>query len=155
MNKLAERFGDKVAICGFFCNQFGHQTNDGNAEVLNTLKYVRPGDGFEPAPSITLFEKTNVNGKDASPLFKWLKSSIPIPCDVGDSKGNGVDDRDVLITARESYDGTTVALWSPVCRSDIAWNYEKFLIGPDGQPSKRYGRFHAYEPIGDDIAALL
>ena len=30
--------------------------------------------------------------------------------------------------------------WSPVKRSDIAWNFEKFLIGPDGAPVKRYSR---------------
>ena len=79
MNALAEKYGDKVAILGFPCNQFGHQTNEGNDEFLNTLKYVRPGNNFEPAPSITLFEKTDVNGENAHPLFKWLKTEMMIP----------------------------------------------------------------------------
>lgn len=73
MNALAEKYGDKVAILGFPCNQFGHQTNEGNEEFLNTLKHVRPGGGFEPASTITIMEKTDVNGADAAPLFKWLK----------------------------------------------------------------------------------
>ena len=51
MNALAEKYGDKVAILGFPCNQFGHQTNEGNDEFMNTLKFVRPGNGFEPAPA--------------------------------------------------------------------------------------------------------
>ena len=47
MNALAEKYGDKVAILGYPCNQFGHQTNEDNAEFLNTLKYVRPGGNFD------------------------------------------------------------------------------------------------------------
>eukprot|EP00967_Tisochrysis_lutea_P075673 scaffold102030_cov32-Tisochrysis_lutea.AAC.2 len=74
MNVLAEKYGDKLAILGFPCNQFGHQTNENNEEFMNTLKHVRPGNGFEPAPTVTIFEKCNVNGLDAAPVFKWLKS---------------------------------------------------------------------------------
>lgn len=70
MNSLAEKYGDKVAILGFPCNQFGHQTNEDNTEFLNTLKHVRPGGGFEPAPSVTIFEKGDVNGLNAQPMFK-------------------------------------------------------------------------------------
>lgn len=43
MNTLADKFGDRLAILGFPTNQFGHQTNESDAEFLNTLKYVRPG----------------------------------------------------------------------------------------------------------------
>ena len=42
-------------------------------------RHVRPGGGFEPASAITVFEKGDVNGENASPLFKWLKSEIMIP----------------------------------------------------------------------------
>ncbi|KAG8449506.1 hypothetical protein GDO86_016231 [Hymenochirus boettgeri] len=38
-----------------------------NEEILNSLKYVRPGNGFEP--SFTLFQKCDVNGKDTHPKF--------------------------------------------------------------------------------------
>ena len=67
MNALADKYGDKVEILGFPCNQFGHQTNENNDEFLNTLKHVRPGGGFEP--KATIFEKTDVNGADAAPLL--------------------------------------------------------------------------------------
>ena len=53
MNALAEKFGDKLAIIGFPSNQFGHQTNEKDCEILNTLKYVRPGDGYEPKFQLT------------------------------------------------------------------------------------------------------
>ncbi|WAR12444.1 GPX-like protein [Mya arenaria] len=32
----------------------------------------------------------------------------------------------------------TPALYSPVLMTDIRWNYEKFLVGPDGRPLFRY-----------------
>jgi len=156
MNGLAEKYGDKVAILGFPCNQFGHQTNEGNDEFLNTLKHVRPGNGFEPNAAITLFEKCDVNGADALPLFKYLKSEIMIPAgDKGDTKGNGCDDIDALILPRGGFGGTTVSLWTPVCRSDIAWNFETFLVGPDGEVIKRYSRYFPTAEIAADLDALL
>lgn len=156
MNALAEKYGDKLTILGFPCNQFGHQTNEGNDEFLNTLKYVRPGNDFEVNSAITLFEKCDVNGADALPLWKYLKSSIMIPNDeAGDTKGNGADDIDVLVLPRGGFGGTTVTLWTPVCRSDVAWNFEKFLVGPDGEPVKRYSRFYPTADIASDIDTLL
>jgi glutathione peroxidase len=156
MNALADKYGDKVAVLGFFCNQFGHQTNENNDEILNTLKFVRPGDGFEPAAGVTLFEKTDVNGADAAPVFKWLKSEMLIPSDeMVDTKGNGLADPDALVLPRGGFGGTTVVLWTPVGRSDIAWNFEKFLVGPDGSFVKRYSRYFDTNEIAADIDALL
>jgi len=156
MNSLAEKYGDKVGILGFPCNQFGHQTNEGNDEFLNTLKYVRPGDGFEPAPTITLFEKCDVNGADAAPVFKWLKSEIMFPSDESaDTKENGYGDDDILVLPRGGFGGTTVTLWTPVARSDIAWNFEKFLVDKEGKVVKRYSRFYDTNAIAADIDALL
>merc|ERR1719326_2851459 len=127
MNALAEKYGDKVAILGFPCNQFGHQTNEGD-----------------------------VNGADALPLFKWLKSEIMIPAgDLSDTKGNGCADIDALILPRGGFGGTTVSLWTPVCRSDIAWNFEKFLVGPDGAVVQRFSRYYDTNAIASDIDALL
>lgn len=156
MNELASKYGDKVAILGFPCNQFGHQTNEGNDEFLNTLKHVRPGNGFEPAPTIDIFEKCDVNGADALPLFKWLKTSQIVPSDeFVDTKGNGCADPDALVLPRGGFGGSTVVLWTPVARSDIAWNFEKFLIGPDGAFVNRYSRYYPTADIAKDIDELL
>ncbi len=109
-----------MAVLGFPCNQFGHQANEGDSEFLNALKYVRPGNGF--TPSFHVFGKVQVNGANSHPLFRWMRTQIPIPMDPqGDSKGNGVDDWNALILPRSGFDSTTVSLWSPVTRSDIAW----------------------------------
>jgi glutathione peroxidase len=161
MNALAEKFGDKLNILAFPCNQFGHQTNEGNDEFLNTLKHVRPGGGFEPASTVTVFEKGDVNGAEAQPIFKWMKSEIMIPtggndesCLV-DTMSNGCADADALVLPRGGFGGTTVTLWTPVARSDIAWNFEKFLLDKDGKMVQRYHRYFLVGDIADDIDKLL
>jgi glutathione peroxidase len=156
MNALAEKYGDKLGLIGFPCNQFGHQTNEGNDEFLNTLQYVRPGDGFKPAPTITITEKGFVNGDTADPLWKWMKSEALIPCDdYVDTKENGVANPDALVLPRGMFGGSTVVLWTPVARSDIAWNFEKFLLDGEGKVVKRYSRYYDTNEISKDIDELL
>lgn len=161
MNQLADKYGDRIEILGFPCNQFGDQTNVNNEEFLNFLKYVRPGKGFEVHSSITLFEKTVVNGASAAPVFKWMKEELRIPTGgMEDTQGNGCADNDVLILPHESTMNVqgkeaSVAMWTPVCRSDIAWNFEKFLIDGEGKPVKRYSRFFSTSDIEHDLEALL
>ncbi|XP_069329737.1 glutathione peroxidase 1 isoform X2 [Eulemur rufifrons] len=111
--------------------------NAKNEEILNSLKYVRPGGGFEP--NFTLFEKCEVNGAHAHPLFAFLREALPAPSD--DATALMADPKFII--------------WSPVCRNDIAWNFEKFLVGPDGVPVRRYSRRFPTIDIEPDIEALL
>ena len=37
MNDLVAKFGEKIAVLGFPSNQFGHQSNEGDAEFVSTL----------------------------------------------------------------------------------------------------------------------
>uniref|UniRef100_A0A670YQY2 Glutathione peroxidase n=2 Tax=Pseudonaja textilis TaxID=8673 RepID=A0A670YQY2_PSETE len=137
-HELQRRFGSQgLVILAFPSNQFGHQENATNEEILNSLKYVRPGNGYEP--NFPVFEKCEVNGENAHPLFKFLKESLPVPH----------DDPVSLMTDPKCI------IWSPVCRSDIAWNFEKFLIGRDGVPFKRYSRRFETIKMQDDIEKLL
>eukprot|EP00091_Calanus_sinicus_P013848 TRINITY_DN30779_c0_g1_i1.p1 TRINITY_DN30779_c0_g1~~TRINITY_DN30779_c0_g1_i1.p1 ORF type:complete len:111 (+),score=42.89 TRINITY_DN30779_c0_g1_i1:58-390(+) len=106
-------------------------------EILNALQNVRPGHGFVPKAEI--FNKVEVNGENEDPLFTFLKKSLPAPSDPqGASLGN-----------------PKFIIWSPVKRTDIAWNFEKFLIGPDGTPFKRYSRYFLTSDIEEDIKLLL
>ncbi|XP_021564003.1 glutathione peroxidase 1 isoform X2 [Carlito syrichta] len=111
--------------------------NAKNEEILDSLKYVRPGCGFEP--NFTLFEKCEVNGAGAHPLFTFLREALPTPS----------DDATALMTDPK------LITWSPVCRNDVAWNFEKFLVGPDGVPVRRYSRRFPTIDIEPDIEALL
>lgn len=153
MNCLKEQFPD-LEILAFPCNQFGHQCNeDSTEEIRNALKYVRPGKGFDFQGK--LLQKVYVNGSKAIPLFKFLKKAFPRPMDCGkDSKGNGCDDSNVLVLPRNGFNGTTVVPWSPVCRDDIAWNFEKFLIDQNGNVVQRFSRYFPTKEIGTYISHL-
>merc|ERR1712215_388590 len=125
-NELCEKFPEKFAVLAFPTNQFGHQENSTGQEILNALKYVRPGNGFEFKGE--MFDKVEANGENEHPLFTFLKKELPAPSDDSES-----------------------LIWNPVKRTDIAWNFEKFLIGPDGTPIKRYSRNFLTKDIADDI----
>uniref|UniRef100_A0A2K6RIP2 Glutathione peroxidase n=1 Tax=Rhinopithecus roxellana TaxID=61622 RepID=A0A2K6RIP2_RHIRO len=138
MNELQWRLGPRgLVVLGFPCNQFGHQENTKNEEILNSLKYVRPGGGFKP--NFMLFEKWEVNGVGVHPLFAFLREALPAPS----------DDATALMTDPK------FITWSLVCRNDVAWNFEKFLVGPDGVPVRRYSRRFQTIDIEPDIEALL
>nr|XP_027227928.1 glutathione peroxidase 2-like [Penaeus vannamei]AAY41441.1 glutathione peroxidase [Penaeus vannamei] len=137
MNQLKEEFGDKLEVLAFPCNQFGHQENTTEGELLSSLRHVRPGNNFEP--KMVMFGKVDVNGSTADPVFKYLKERLPLPAD--DSVSFMSDPKCII--------------WTPVCRSDIAWNFEKFLIGKDGQPFKRFSKKYETILLKDEIANLL
>ncbi|KAK2890942.1 hypothetical protein Q8A67_013585 [Cirrhinus molitorella] len=118
LNALLEELRDVgFTILGFPCNQFGMQEPGKNNEILSALKYVRPGNGY--VPNFQLFEKVDVNGVNEYALFKYLKNACP---PVGDSFGNP----------------TNRLFWEPLKVNDIKWNFEKFLVGPDGRPVMRW-----------------
>ena len=74
MNELQRHLGPRgLVVLGFPCNQFGHQENAKNEEILKSLKYVQPGGGFEP--SFMLLEKCEVNGAGAHPLSAFLREA--------------------------------------------------------------------------------
>lgn len=67
LESLYEKYKDQgFVVLDFPCNQFGHQAPGTEAEIHEfcTLKYNT---------TFPLFKKVNVNGAEASPLFKWLK----------------------------------------------------------------------------------
>ena len=142
MNALASKFGDGFSILAFPCNQFGHQTNEKEFEILNTLKYVRPGDGYEP--NFTMMGKLDVNGENAHPLFQYLRTALPTTYD----DLNGLGDDFIISLASK-------VLWAPLSRTDIGWNFEKFLINQNGVPVRRYSPKFPTEDVAADIDTLL
>lgn len=54
MNSLVEKFGASgFAVLGVSCNQFGHQQQNSDGEILAMLRHIRPGKGFEPSFLVT------------------------------------------------------------------------------------------------------
>src|SRR6056300_127794 len=58
-----------LVILGFPCNQFGKQER-GNSEEIQEFCEANYGVSFP------MFEKIEVNGKNAHPLYKFLKSKL-------------------------------------------------------------------------------
>jgi len=106
-------------ITAFPCNQFDLQEPGNNSEILSGIKYVRPGKGFEPAPHLHVYGKLEVNGRNAHPMYKFLKNACP-------------PTGEVIGELKYYY-------WDQVRTSDIVWNFEKFIVDRQGRP--RY-RFH-------------
>ena len=71
LQKLHEKYADQgLAVLGFPSNQFGQQ-EPGDADEIAEFCEMNYGVGFP------MFEKVEVNGVDAHPLFKHLKSAAP------------------------------------------------------------------------------
>ncbi|HEX2591371.1 MAG TPA: glutathione peroxidase [Rhizomicrobium sp.] len=71
LEKLYEENKDKgLVILGFPCNQFGSQ-EPGGAEEIGAFCMKNYGVSFP------MFEKIDVNGADAHPLYNWLKDEAP------------------------------------------------------------------------------
>ena len=71
LETLHKTYGPQgLTVIGFPCNQFGAQDAGTNAEIG---AFCQRNYGV----SFVMMEKINVNGDDAHPLFKWLKSEAP------------------------------------------------------------------------------
>ncbi len=71
LEKMYQELKDMgLVVLGFPCNQFGHQ-EPGSAVEIGAFCEKNFGVTFP------LFEKINVNGSDAHPLYQFLKAQAP------------------------------------------------------------------------------
>ncbi len=67
LENLHGQYADQgLAVLGFPCNQFGNQDPDENDEIG---AFCQKNYGV----SFPMFEKVDVNGADAHPLYEWLR----------------------------------------------------------------------------------
>jgi len=125
----------KLVILGFPCGQFENQEPGTDAEILNCLKYVRPGGGY--VPNFTLFQKTHVNGDPSQihPVYQYLRAACPPSSDM--------------------IDHLPYISWSPVNIYDLSWNFAKFLIDKNGRPYRRYNPEVSPLSLESDVAYLM
>mmetsp|Transcript_33950 Transcript_33950/g.83243 ORF Transcript_33950/g.83243 Transcript_33950/m.83243 type:complete len:116 (+) Transcript_33950:357-704(+) len=112
---------------GFPCNQFGGQEPGSNEQIKN---FAERKYGI----TFPLFAKTDVNGPSAHPVWKFLKSARPAV-----AHHKGAKPRDAL-----GHGG-----------AEISWNFNKFLVGRDGRPIKRYPPAFDEAQLMKDIESLL
>ena len=71
LEQLNQKYKDQgLEILGFPCNQFGNQ-EPGNAKEIQEGCLINYGVSFQ------MFEKIDVNGDTAHPIFKYLKDELP------------------------------------------------------------------------------
>lgn len=107
---------DGFSVLGFPCNQFLGQ-EPGSEEEIKTFCSTTYGVTFP------MFSKLEVNGEDRHPLYQKLVAAAP----------HAVAPEGSEFLERMSNKGR-----APVHTGDILWNFEKFLIGRDGQVIGRF-----------------
>ena len=105
-------------IVGFPCDQFAHQ-EPGSDEQIAEFCRINHGVTFP------LMKKIDVNGKDAHPIFEYLKSQAPTE----EYKG---------LKAKATHAMLKGLSKSVEKDSDILWNFTKFLVSRNGTVIKRY-----------------
>lgn len=134
LQKLYDMYEEKgFVVLDFPCNQFAEQAPESDAEI-NEFCTMNFGTKFPR------FAKIDVNGENASPLFKWLKEQISI--DKGNDETAGFEAHVKPLTPN-NVDG------------DIKWNFGKFLINREGEVVARYSPVMGAKDITSDIEGLL
>lgn len=120
LEKLYKQYKDNgLEILDFPCNQFGNQAPGTDREQASFCQ-------LNYKTSFETFAKVKVNGKEADPLFTYLKDNTP------KSKGLGI-----------------------VVPKLIKWNFTKFLVDQNGKVINRYEPTTTPEEIQRDIEKLL
>lgn len=124
-------------ILDFPCNQFGEQ-------APGTISEIRQFCTANFNVEFAQFDKIDVNGPHAHPLFVWLKSQKGFAgFNTEDKIGKFLDER--FRKQDPAYDKNP----------DIKWNFTKFLVGKDGQVLQRFEPTATAEDMEPAVKAAL
>jgi len=139
LETLYQKYKDQgLEILAFPCNQFLEQEPGTNEEILDfcSVNY-----------NITfpLFDKIDVNGKEESPLYTFLKAKAPF-------KGypEGYEAFASQLTKIHQQTGSGFEKGNA-----IKWNFGKFLISKDGQTILRFEPMVSPESLEEAIKEML
>ena len=138
LEALYEKYAkDGFEILDFPCNQFGEQA-PGSIQEIHQFCTANFDIHFPQ------FDKIEVNGANEHPLYTWLKAQKGFSgFDLNDKTGKFMDE--MLRKKDADYDK----------KSDIKWNFTKFLISRDGRVIKRYESMDKITDIEADICKEL
>ena len=128
--------GRGLEILDFPCNQFGGQAPGTIAEIRNFCTRYNV--------TFTQFDKVDVNGANAHPLFTYLKKQQGFK---GFDKDNPMTPKmeAMLKKLHPDYKKT----------SDIKWNFTKFLVDQNGNVVARFEPTAEIDKIAMEIEKLL
>ena len=138
LETLYEKYHAKgFEILDFPCNQFG-------AQAPGSIREIHQFCTANFDIQFPQFDKIDVNGANAHPLFTWLKAQKGFGgFDLNDQIGKMLDD---MLRKRDAdFDK----------KSDIKWNFTKFLVSRDGKVVKRYEPTAKMSDVESDILYQL
>lgn len=126
-----------LEILDFLCNQFGQQA-PGSIEEIHNFCTANFNIHFPQ------FDKIDVNGDNAHPLFTYLKSKQAFGgFDLNEQLGKLLDD--MMRKKDPEFDKNP----------DIKWNFTKFLIDRQGNVIKRFEPTDKMADVEMEIAKAL
>ena len=136
LEELNKKYQDKgLVVIGFPCNQFKEQDPEGDAKIEEFCQ-LNYGVTFQ------IMKKGDVNGRDAQPIFEYLKAQAPT------EEYNGEKAQEIQAMLKSL--STSVEK-----DSDILWNFTKFLISKDGETIKRFAPTAEPKDFEKDIEEML
>lgn len=134
LQKLYDTYKDQgLEVLDFPCNQFFEQA-PGTDEELASFCQSNYHTSFET------FAKIDVNGKDAAPLYTFLKREAP------QAKEDEASEKFYQMLAKNGF--TTSG-------DDIKWNFTKFLVDREGKVLARFAPTYAPEQLEEAIKEAL
>lgn len=136
LNEIYAEFSEQgFEILDFPCNQFGGQAPGTTEEITEVCrsKWLVP---------YTIFEKIDVNGENAHPLYEYLKSEQPFI----DITGKGATKLKIVLKAVDRHYKDN---------DDIKWNFTKFLVDREGNVVRRFEPTEDLDEVADAIRELL
>lgn len=120
IQKLFDTYHDKgLEVLDFPCNQFKEQSPGGANDIAQVCE-TKYGVTF------SVFDKIDVNGPNAAPLYQFLKKAKP--------KDQGSN---FLFSSAMTVVGWTGNV-TRQAKEDIQWNFTKFLINRKGEVVDRF-----------------
>ena len=137
IEKLYEKYHNKgLEIIDIPCNQFGNQAPETDDEIHKFCQ-------LNYKTQFPQMKKSDVNGKNELPLYTYLKSQK------GFSGFGNHKFREVLENMLAKNDSD----WNK--KSDIKWNFTKFLIDRNGNVVERFEPTAEIKVIEEEILKLL
>jgi len=137
LQALYEKYSDAgFVILDFPCNQFG-------AQAPGTIEEIHQFCTDHYSVTFPQFDKIEVNGKDASPLYQYLKRV---------QMYNGFDMTD---PERQKIHDALINKSEIKSTLDIRWNFTKFLINRKGEVVKRFEPRDKMEDVEQAVKNLL
>ena len=138
LENLYEKYNKEgFEVLDFPCNQFGNQAPESDEEI-HTFCQLNYKVKFDQ------FAKVEVNGENAIPLFKYLKEQKGVVCFDPKHKLTSV------LTEMLSKNDPDFAE-----KSDIKWNFTKFLVDKSGNVVARFEPTTSVKVIEQEIKKLL